>query len=254
MKEPPYDWYKNIWSLEVKNSSWVESTTSQVDFIEKALELSGGESILDLACGYGRHSLELARRGYKVTGVDITRDYIEDAEKNAAMENLDIKFICSDIRDINYKNCFDVVLNMADGAVGYFENDDENIKTFKVISEALKPKGKSILAVCSQEHAVLHFPKRNWEIGEKGISLPQFEYDEQTKRMLYGGFGIKFGEVAKPPGNIEAHSSTRLYSFSEITNIFDMLGVDTQSCYGDYDINVPYSDKNLQMVIVSQKR
>ncbi|MBT4816155.1 MAG: class I SAM-dependent methyltransferase, partial [Lentisphaerae bacterium] len=50
--------------------SWVESTCSQVDFLVDELKLSGSERVLDLACGFGRHSLELARRGYSVTGVD----------------------------------------------------------------------------------------------------------------------------------------------------------------------------------------
>lgn len=254
MKKPPDDWYKSIWSLDVKKSSWVESTNKQVDFIERVLGLSGKEKILDLACGYGRHSLELARRGYEVVGVDITSNYIEDAEKSASQEQLDAKFICSDIRDLDFESCFDVVLNMADGAIGYFESDEENLKTFKVISDSLKSGGKSIIAICSQEHAKMHFPKKHWEIGEKSISLPQFEYNHKTKRMLYGGFNIKFNEIAKPPKNIEAHSSIRLYSFEEITKIFNGLNIDTKMCLGGYDEKVSYHHKLLQMVIVSQKR
>jgi tRNA/tmRNA/rRNA uracil-C5-methylase (TrmA/RlmC/RlmD family) len=76
-------WYKKIWTLDAKNQAWVEDTENQVDFIIKSLNLQGSEHILDLACGYGRHSLSLARRGFSVVGVDITRDYIEDAIKNA---------------------------------------------------------------------------------------------------------------------------------------------------------------------------
>ena len=65
------DWYKNIWTLDVKNQPWTENTEHQVDFIIKALGLTGKERILDLACGYGRHALSFARRGYSATGVDI---------------------------------------------------------------------------------------------------------------------------------------------------------------------------------------
>jgi len=60
MKQP--DWYKHSWSLDMKNQSWTEDSENQVDFIVKTLELTGGERILDLACGYGRHALSLARR------------------------------------------------------------------------------------------------------------------------------------------------------------------------------------------------
>ena len=65
------------WTLDIQNMSWVEDTNRQVDFLIKQLHLKGTEKILDLACGFGRHSLEFARRGYDVTGIDITPAYID---------------------------------------------------------------------------------------------------------------------------------------------------------------------------------
>jgi SAM-dependent methyltransferase len=252
MKMPQSDWYKNF-GLGIKNQSWVERTSEQVNFIIQALQLTGKERILDLACGYGRHSLELARRGYRVTGIDIAPCFIEDAIKSTREDGLNIEFICKDIRDVMYCEEFDVVLNLADGAIGYLENDDENLKIYKVIAAALKPGGKSLIDIVSQEHAVMHFPQKHWEIGDHEISLPVFEYDEKTKRMLYGGFSIVLGEVAKAPESIDAHSSSRLYSFEEVREIFGSLGVETITGYGAYDMGVPMSHKNLQMIIVSEK-
>lgn len=83
MKAQKTDWYKHGWTLDVKNQSWVEDTENQIDFIIKTLNLTGKERILDLACGYGRHSLSFARKGYSVVGVDITPEYIDDANKIA---------------------------------------------------------------------------------------------------------------------------------------------------------------------------
>ena len=77
MRQP--DWYKYGWSLDIKEQSWTEDTENQVEFLIKTLRLTGEERILDLACGYGRHALALARRGFSVVGVDITPVYIEDA-------------------------------------------------------------------------------------------------------------------------------------------------------------------------------
>ncbi len=254
MKHPQADWYKKIWSLDIKGDSWVEQTGQQVDFIIKALGLSGGERILDLACGYGRHSLELARRGYAVIGVDITEIYIDDATKSAKEEGLNAAFLCADIRELAFQEEFNAVLNLADGAIGYLENDEENQKIFGVIARALKPGGKSLIDICSREHAELHFPKKHWEIGSHGISLPAFEYDASAKRMLYGGFGIRFGEIATPPESISAHSSTRLYTYEEVKEIFRGFGVETVAGYGEYDLAVPMHHKHLQQVIVSVKR
>lgn len=136
MKAPKADWYKNIWTLDIKDMSWVEQTERQIDFIVKTLELKGTERILDIACGYGRHSITLAKRGFNVVGVDITNDYIEDAKSSVQKESLNAEFICSDVRDLSFKEEFDVVLNLADGAIGYLEDDEENLKIFDLIASA----------------------------------------------------------------------------------------------------------------------
>ena len=102
MKSMKKDWYKKGWTLDIQNMSWVEDTSRQVDFLIKQLQLKGTEKILDLACGFGRHSLEFARRGYDVTGIDITPVYIDYANEQAKKENLNAKFICQDIRTITF--------------------------------------------------------------------------------------------------------------------------------------------------------
>ena len=94
-KEPDPQWYKKIWSLDMKDMSWVEHTKEEIDFIIDIMELSGSERVLDLACGFGRHAVELARRGYPVVGVDITDEFIKEAKKIASLENLKIEFICA---------------------------------------------------------------------------------------------------------------------------------------------------------------
>ena len=76
------------------------------------------------------------------TGIDITPAYIDYANEQAKKENLNAKFICQDIRTITFDKEFDVVLNMADGAIGYLEDDGENHKIFSVIAKALKNGGK----------------------------------------------------------------------------------------------------------------
>ena len=154
------DWYKHVWTLDIKNQSWTEDTENQVDFIIKTLELTGKERILDLACGYGRHSLAFARRGFYVTGVDITKAYIDDATKTAKEQSLNAAFIHTDIRDVAYKGEFDVVLNLADGAIGYLEDNAENLKIFDAIAAALKPGGKHFMDVGNAERAERHFPKQ----------------------------------------------------------------------------------------------
>ncbi len=251
MKPMKSDWYKKIWTLEIKNQSWVEDTRRQVDFIVERLNLKGDEKILDLACGFGRHSLELARRGFHVTGVDITPDYIEYASKEAEKEKLKASFICSDIRDVSFENEFDVVLNMADGAVGYLENDEENLKIFSVVSRALKSGGKHFMDIMNGGYAVTHFPCKLWDAGEKCLTLSDFEWDDERKTLIYGQLDFPYGEPLPEPV-IEEGNTIRLYTLDEIREIFDKLGMKVIESYGDFSGKIS-SDNDIQLMVYSEK-
>ncbi|MDR2686905.1 MAG: class I SAM-dependent methyltransferase [Oscillospiraceae bacterium] len=251
MKRP--DWYKHGWSLDIKDQSWTEDTENQVDFVVKALGLEGGERILDLACGYGRHALALARRGFDVVGVDITPVYIEDAKRNAASENLPAAFILSDIRDVAFESEFDAVLNLADGAIGYLENDAENLKIFDVIARALKPGGRHFMDVCRAEYARLYFPTTHWEVGQKALALAQFEWDESTRRMTYAGWDIPYGEPARKPNIVmEDTPDGRLYDLPELEEILRQRGMEAFAAYCDY-YGSPATHRELQLMVCSRK-
>lgn len=252
MKIKASDWYKNIWTLDMKKQSWVEDTKNQVDFIINTLGLTGRERILDLACGYGRHSLEFARKGYSVVGVDITKELIEDARMTAEKEALTPEFIHSDIRSIDFINEFDVVVNLADGAIGYLENEEENLKIFDVISKALKPLGKHFMDICNAEHAELYFPKQGWEVGDKALALSVFDWDAKNRRMLYGDFNIPYGFPAQKP-EISPADPTRLYSIDELKEIFRKRDMEIIASFSNY-YGKAATYKELQLMVYSMKR
>ena len=245
------DWYRQTWSLDIKQQSWVEETEKQVEYITRKLALTGRERVLDLACGFGRHALALARRGHPVVGVDITSAYIQDAEATARREGLNAAFHCMDIRDVRFAAEFDMVLNMADGAIGYLESDAENLKIFDAIARALKPGGHHVMDVCNADHAMKHFPKKWWECGENALSLAQFEWDEATKRMLYGGWEIPYGQPAERPA-ITHGDPIRLYTPAELEAILAARGMRVQAAFAGFS-DAPASERELQMVVVSQK-
>ncbi len=254
MPKTDLQWYKKIWTLDIQDMSWVEHTTKEVDFIETAMALDGTERILDLACGFGRHSLEFARRGYSVVGIDITPAYIAHAQKQAVDENLSrTTFFCQDIREVSANREFDVVLNLADGAIGYLENDAENLRIFDVVSAALNPHGKHVMGVCNGAYARTHFPRRHWEAGDQALSLADFTWDPQTSRMLYTGYTFKYGDKFMKPDLDRSPTSTRLYTVEELQKIFSLRGMAIKQTYGDYDAGTPASDNLLTLIVVSQK-
>lgn len=251
MKRMESDWYRKIWTLDIQNQSWAENTRRQVDFLVDKLELKGSERILDLACGFGRHSLELARRGFAVTGVDITPDYVRYATQQAQAEQLNARFFCSDIRDVHFYNEFDVVLNMADGAVGYLENEDENRKIFRVIADALKPGGKHFMDIMNGRYAQTHFPCKLWDAGTKSLTLSNFEWEPDTKTLIYGQISYAYGEPLTKPEMTEGNP-IRLYSLEEIRELYQDLGMAVVDSYADFT-GAPSSDQAIQLMVCSRK-
>ena len=251
MKSMESNWYAKIWTLDIKDQSWVEDTNRQADFLIEKLGLKSGAKILDLACGFGRHSLELARRGFDVTGVDITPDYIDFAKKTAEKEKLNAHFICSDIRKVDFENEFDAVLNMADGAVGYLENDEENLKIFKVVSRALKSGGKHFMDIMNADYADSHFPCKLWDAGEKCLTLSNFEWNSETRILLYGQLDYPYGEPLPKPEMTEGNP-IRLYSLGEVEKIFSSLGMKVRESYSDFS-GKPSSENGIQLMVCSEK-
>lgn len=244
-------WYKKIWSLDILNMSWVEETLPEVEFLLQILKPIGHERILDLACGCGRHALELARRGFTVTGVDITPAYVDYANQAAQKESLPARFLCADLRDIDYCAEFDVVLNLADGAIGYLENDTENLKIFDRVSAALAPGGQHVMGVCSGDYARKHFPRRHWEAGSQSLSLADFAWDADESRMLYTSYCFPYGQPLRAPAPAEP-TSTRLYTVTELREIFQARGMRLVMAYDGYH-NRPATDDSFEILVHSVK-
>ena len=239
------------WTLDIKNMVWVEDTENQVEFIIKTMGLTGRERILDLACGYGRHALSFARRGYAVVGVDYTGAYIEDAKANAATFGSNAEFILMDVRDVPFSGEFDVVLNLADGAIGYFDTDEENLKLFDVIARALKPGGKHLMDICNAEHAEMYFPTKGWLAGEKELSLSEFTWNGETRKMCFSGYQLPYGKTTQKP-EMGGGNPTRLYSTDEIDRILKARGMKIEATFSDY-YGAAASPKHLQLMVYSRK-
>ena len=101
---------------EYMDNIFTENTEKEVDFLEEEFELEKGDSVLDVGCGTGRHSLELARRGYIVTGIDISEKMLDRGRKIAYKENLEIEFIKANAVDFKLKKRYDSAVCLCEGA------------------------------------------------------------------------------------------------------------------------------------------
>ena len=240
------------WTMKVAKCPWTEETVREVGFVVHTLALSGGERILDLGCGYGRHALALAELGYDVVGVDITPEYIYEAKARAASRRLDATFICSNILDIHFDTEFDVVLNLCDGAIGYCESDDDNEMMFEIIANALVPDGNHLLQVLNRNHAEKYFPRRDWDYGKEAISMVEFRWDPDRLRMLYSEKLAYWGRVLDRCENV-LNTSVRLYSISELRDILNSVGMRVVRASSSLTIYNEFQGEELILVVQSRK-
>src|SRR5687767_9352792 len=105
-RDVDHDWYKTAFTAESIDMPWAESIVEETQVVIDMLDLSGGETILDLACGFGHHAMELARQGYRVVGVDIAKEFIDYAVAESARRKLAVEFICADLRDVHLGRTF----------------------------------------------------------------------------------------------------------------------------------------------------
>lgn len=105
--------------------------------IIKTTSLPAGGTILDVACGRGRHARAFARQGYEVTGIDLSPRAIETARRITRQEHLHIDFQEGDMRVAPCSDCFDMVVNLFT-SFGYFERDEDNLKSVRAMARAMK--------------------------------------------------------------------------------------------------------------------
>jgi SAM-dependent methyltransferase len=221
--EVPSDWYRSGFPPITAAMPWADRTEAEVDRAIMMLRPQGGERVLDLACGIGRHSLELRRRGFEVVGVDISADLLEMAERAAAEENLYVSFMQADLRELELVDAFDIVLSLNDGAVGYFETDAENYRTFEVISSALRVGGGHLLQLPNVLHAERSLPKKSWIVGSSTLELSDHHWNAEDRYIEGSTVPIRFGEVFEKYEEIPFRQ--RLYTAEELAEIYDSVGM-----------------------------
>jgi SAM-dependent methyltransferase len=221
--EVPPDWYRSGFPLETTKMPWADRTEAEVDRAMAMLRPQGDERVLDLACGIGRHSIELSRRGFSVVGLDISADLLEIAAREAEAQSLEIEFVQADLRELDMRDEFDLVLSLNDGAVGYFETDEENRRTFEVVAQALRSEGRHMMQLPNVLHAEANLPQKSWIVGESTLELSDHRWNAQDRYIEGSTVPIRFGEIFERYEPIPFRQ--RLYTVEELTEIYTSVGM-----------------------------
>ena len=130
-------------------NAFTRNTIAEIDFVQSELELKPGDSILDIGCGTGRHSIELARRGFDVTGVDLSSGMLHEARTSANEAGVEVKFIQADASLFKADSQFRAVKCLCEGAFGLLGKGDDpidrDLNILKNISCALSHGGGFLL-------------------------------------------------------------------------------------------------------------
>jgi len=225
------EWYNNdeFWDVMSHKLFAVKDPAETKKEIEQIISLTGitpGSKLLDLCCGQGRHSLEFARRGYKVTGVDRTKRYLEKAKKEAARENLSVEFIEDDMTDFKRKIYFNAIITMYT-SFGYFEEHNDNMKVLYNSYSSLKKKGLLLIDVVGKEILQRKFTER------ESFELDGITYIEERKVINNWSRIENRWIMLKDNLQKEFKLSHWIYSENELKKMLSNAGFSSVKIFGD---------------------
>jgi SAM-dependent methyltransferase len=184
----------------------------EVDFIEASLGVERGATVLDLACGTGRHAAELAARGYEVVGFDLSLAMLARAGDEAQERGAKLNLVQGDMREMSFEQQFDGIYCW-NTSFGYFD-EEKNSEVIARIYSALKAGGQLLLDVMNRDYAVRHAPSLAWFEGDGCVCMDEMNIDFITSRMR-----VKRTMMLDDGRSREIEYSMRVYSLHELGKV-----------------------------------
>jgi len=220
----------------------------QVEFIERIVQLEPKDRVLDLACGFGRHAILLAKKGHDVTGYDQSADYIERAKKSAQKANVNTLFACTDMRQLDVVERFDVVLSMSTSLAFY--NDGVNEDIFRRIHKAVKPGGRFLFDQANIFWLVSWIMSGNQSKTEQ---LPDGAMHHRTYSFDAGKCIVSMRcTLERGEERAESGWDLRYYTLPELNSLASHIGFGVLNTYGDYDCS-PFRAESRRLITVMKK-
>lgn len=248
--ESLFENYANSYDQEV----FAQGTPGECDFIEREIDSNKSLRILDIGCGTGRHSIELSKRGYRVTGIDLSDSMLARAREKAESQNLQIDFEKQDARKLSFQNEFDLAIMLCEGGFPLMETDEMNFEILRSAAGSLKRPGKFIFTTLNGlfplHHSIEKFFSSNTQEGSA-------RYSKNTFNLLtLRDFNIT--TIEDDSGNTkELACNERYYMPSEITWLLKSLGFVRIEIFGAklgaFSRNDTLTIEDFEMLVVAEK-
>ncbi len=250
-------WYEVLfenYSSKYDTEPFTQGTIGECDFLESELSGNKGAQILDVGCGTGRHAIEMAKRGYRVTGIDLSESMLKRAKEKAAEAGVSVDFRQGDARNLDFNNEFDLVIMLCEGAFPLMETDEMNFRILDGAGSALKPGGKMIFttlnALFPLFHSVKEFMDSNaGDTGTKydGLSFDLMKFRDHNITGVDDDSGVRR----------ELRCNERYYAPSEISWMLTSLGFRTVNIFGAklgaFSRQSPLTTEDFEMLVVAEK-
>lgn len=223
-----------------------EQTRAEADFIAKQLQLADSGKVLDVPCGNGRLSIELAKRGFVLIGIDLASEFMDEAKSSSLQAGVNVEWRTQDMRDLPWAGEFDGAFCFGN-SFGYLD-DEANAVFLKALSQTLKPGGRFLLDAPAAAECILpNFQaSRSFELA--GIKVDtEHRYDHEQGRMFNDFTFTHNGVVDKRP------SSQRVYTYRELTELLRAACLETVAAYASLTAE-PFKLGANRLLVVTEKR
>jgi len=235
-------WYKSLFERDYHDYFYaagpvsrapeveVHRAAEQAGFIAEALELPDRARVLDLCCGWGRHTIPMAERGFRVTGLDLSKYHIRLAKQAAKRAGVEAEFINADMREIPGRARYDAVYNCFT-SFGYLESEAEDQRVLEGIHRALKPGGRFFIDTMNHDNLMRIFRESEFrEQPDGAFMMERRMFDIHTGRI-----NVDWFYEPKDGKRIKQSHSLRLYTFTELAAQLERAGLTVTATYGGFD-------------------
>jgi len=239
------DTFWEAWGPFLFNEQRLANASSEVEGIVSLLDIKPAAHVLDLCCGVGRHSLELARRGFQVTGVDRTEHYLKQASEQAEKEGLNVELVREDMRAFSRPDTFDAAINMFT-SFSYFEDPEEDRQVVLNVCHSLKSGGSFLLETHGKETLARIFRESGWHEEDGVLTLQERKVSQNWSWMENRWIIIKDGK------RTDFNVNHRLYAATELIALLTGCGFSQADAYGDLE-GSSYDQTARRLVVVGRK-